>query len=278
MNSKEITLGHSPDSDDAFMFYALTHGKLQTDGLTFKHVIADIESLNHRAVEGELDVTALSVHAYGYVMNSYALLPSGGSFGERYGPIVVARKPMAIGELADARIAVPGTMTSAYLLLKLLLMHFRFEVVPFDKIIDAVRSGEVDAGLLIHEGQLTYEPLGLHKVVDLGEWWHADTGLPVPLGVNAVRKDLGKPLMRKISGLLTESIQYALDHREEAVAYAAQFGRGMDAPSIDRFVGMYVNALTLDIGVKGREAIARLLTRGYHAGLLPRPAKLEFIE
>ena len=278
MNSKEITLGHSPDSDDAFMFYALTHGKLQTDGLTFKHVIADIESLNHRAVEGELDVTALSVHAYGYVMDSYALLPSGGSFGEESGPIVVARKPMAIGELADARIAVPGTMTSAYLLLKLLLMHFRFEVVPFDKIMDAVKSGEVDAGLLIHEGQITYEPMGLHKVVDLGEWWHADTGLPVPLGVNAVRKDLGKPLMRKISSLLTESIRYALDHREEAVAYAAQFGRGMDEPLTDRFVGMYVNALTLDMGAKGRDAIARLLTRGYHAALLPRPVNLEFVE
>ena len=278
MEPREITLGHSPDSDDAFMFYALTHGKLETGGLTFKHVIAGIESLNHRAMEGELDVTALSVHAYGYVMGLYALLPSGGSFGEESGPIVVARKPMAIGELADARIAVPGTMTSAYLLLKLLLMHFRFEVVPFDKIMDAVKSGDVDAGLLIHEGQLTYEPMGLHKVVDLGEWWHADTGLPVPLGVNAVRKDLGKPLMKKISGLLTESIQYALDHHEEAVKYAMQFGRGMDAALTDRFVGMYVNARTMDMGMKGRDAIARLLTRGYHAALLPQPVNLEFVE
>ncbi len=278
MEPREITLGHSPDSDDAFMVYALTHGKLDTGELTFKHVIAGIESLNHRAVEGEMDVTALSVHAYGYVMDSYALLPSGGSFGEESGPIVVARKPMAIGELADARIAVPGTMTSAYLLLKLLLMHFRFEVVPFDKIMDAVKSGDVDAGLLIHEGQLTYEPMGLHKVVDLGEWWHADTGLPVPLGVNAVRKDLGKPLMKKISGLLTESIQYALDHHEEAVRYAMQFGRGMDAALTDRFVGMYVNARTLDMGVKGRDAIARLLTRGYHAALLPQPVNLEFVK
>ena len=278
MEPREITLGHSPDSDDAFMFYALTHGKLDTGELTFKHVIAGIESLNHRAVEGEMDVTALSVHAYGYVMDSYALLPVGGSFGEKSGPIVVARKPMAIGELADARIAVPGTMTSAYLLLKLLLMHFRFEVVPFDKIMDAVKGGDVDAGLLIHEGQLTYEPMGLHKVVDLGEWWHADTGLPVPLGVNAVRKDLGKPLMKKISGLLTESIQYALDHHEEAVRYAMQFGRGMDAALTDRFVGMYVNARTLDMGVKGRDAIARLLTRGYHAALLPQPVNLEFVK
>ncbi len=185
---------------------------------------------------------------------------------------------MDVGELADDRIAVPGTMTSAYLLLKLLLMHFRFEVVPFDKIMDAVKSGDVDAGLLIHEGQLTYEPMGLHKVVDLGEWWHADTGLPVPLGVNAVRKDLGKPLMKKISGLLTESIQYALDHHEEAVRYAMQFGRGMDAALTDRFVGMYVNARTLDMGVKGRDAIARLLTRGYHAALLPQPVNLEFVK
>jgi 1,4-dihydroxy-6-naphthoate synthase len=211
-------------------------------------------------------------------MDKYALLPSGGSFGDRCGPIVVARKPMQVGELADGRIAVPGTMTSAYLLLRLLLMHFKFEVVPFDKIVDAVNSGEVDAGLLIHEGQITYEQSGLHKVLDLGAWWHADTGLPVPLGVNAARKDLGKQLMRKISELLTASVQYALGHREEAVAYAQQFGRGMDAATTDRFVKMYVNPLTLDMGPKGREAIARLLTRAYHAALVPRPVNLEFVE
>jgi 1,4-dihydroxy-6-naphthoate synthase len=278
MEPREITIGHSPDPDDAFMFYALTHGKLDTAGLTFKEVIQDIESLNHRAVEGELDVTALSVHAYGYVMDKYALLPSGGSFGDRCGPIVVARKPMEVGELADDRIAVPGTMTSAYLLLKLLLMNFRFEVVPFDKIMDAVESGEVDAGLLIHEGQITYEQHGLHKVVDLGEWWHADTNLPVPLGVNAVRKDLGKQLMRKISELLTESLQYSLTHRDEAVAYAMKFGRGMDAATTDRFVRMYVNQWTLNMGETGREAIARMLTRAYHAALVPRPVHLEFVE
>jgi 1,4-dihydroxy-6-naphthoate synthase len=278
MEPREITIGHSPDPDDAFMFYALTHGKLDTAGLTFKEVIQDIESLNHRAVEGELDVTALSVHAYGYVMDKYALLPSGGSFGDRCGPIVVARKPMDVGELADDRIAVPGTMTTAYLLLKLLLMNFKFEVVAFDKIMDAVLAGEVDAGLLIHEGQITYESKGLHKVVDLGEWWHADTNLPVPLGVNAVRKDLGKQLMRKISELLTASIQYALTHREEAVDYAMKYGRGMDAAMTDRFVGMYVNQWTLSMGGKGREAIARLLTRAYHAALVPRPVHLEFVE
>lgn len=278
MEPREITIGHSPDPDDAFMFYALTHGKLDAAGLTFKEVIQDIESLNHRAVEGELDVTALSVHAYGYVMDKYALLASGGSFGDRVGPIVVASKPMEVGELADDRIAVPGTMTSAYLLLKLLLMNFKFEVVPFDKIMDAVKNGEVDAGLLIHEGQITYQQAGLHKVVDLGEWWHADTNLPVPLGVNAVRKDLGKQLMRKISELLTESIQYALSHREEAIAHAMKFGRGMDAAMTDRFVGMYVNSWTLNMGNQGREAITRLLTRAYHAALVPRPVHLEFVE
>lgn len=278
MEPREICIGHSPDPDDAFMFYALTHGKLDTGGLTFKHVITDIETLNHRAVEGELEVTALSAHAYGYVMDKYALLPSGGSFGDRCGPIVVARKAMDVGELADDRIAVPGTMTSAYLLLKLLLMNFKFEVLPFDKITDAVLSGEVDAGLLIHEGQLTYEKFGLHMIVDLGAWWHADTGLPTPLGVNAVRKDLGKQLMRKLSQLLTDSIQYGLDHREEAVAYAMQYSRGMDAASTDRFIGMYVNPRTVNMGEKGREAVARLLTRGYHAALLPRPVHLEFVE
>ena len=278
MEPREICIGHSPDPDDAFVFYALTHGKLDTGGLTFKHVITDIETLNHRAVEGELEVTALSAHAYGYVMDKYALLPSGGSFGDRCGPIVVARKAMDVGELADDRIAVPGTMTSAYLLLKLLLMNFKFEVLPFDKITDAVLSGEVDAGLLIHEGQLTYEKFGLHMIVDLGAWWHADTGLPTPLGVNAVRKDLGKQLMRKLSQLLTDSIQYGLDHREEAVAYAMQYSRGMDAASTDRFIGMYVNPRTVNMGEKGREAVARLLTRGYHAALLPRPVHLEFVE
>lgn len=278
MEPREITIGHSPDADDAFMFYALTHGKLDTDGLTFRHVIADIETLNHKAVEGELDVTALSAHAYGYVMDKYALLPCGGSFGERSGPIVVAARPMDVGEMADDRIGVPGTMTTAYLLLKLLLMNFKFEVVPFDRIIEAVKSGQVDAGLLIHEGQLTYRDHGLHKVIDLGEWWHADTGLPVPLGVNAVRKDLGKQLMMKLSELLAASIRYALDHREEAVQYAQQFARGLDRERTDHFCGMYVNRWTLDMGREGREAIRRLLTRAYHSALIPRPVNLEFVE
>lgn len=277
MDKHEITVGHSPDPDDAFMFYALTKGKLDTEGLTFREVIEDIETLNHRAVEGELDVTALSVHAYGYVMDRYALLPCGGSFGDRCGPIVVARRPMEVGELADARIGVPGTMTSAYLLLKLLLMNFRFEVIRFDKIMDAVARGEVDAGLLIHEGQITFQDRKLHQVVNLGEWWHADTGLPVPLGVNGVRKDLGKAMMQKIARLLSASIRYGLAHRDEAVGYAMQYARGMSAAHTDRFIGMYVNGWTEEMGQNGRQAVERLLARAYHAALVPQPARLEFV-
>ena len=278
MALREITIGHSPDPDDAFMFYALTHGKLDTGGLKIKHHIAGIEELNHKAVEGELEVTALSVHAYGYTMDQYALLKCGGSFGDGVGPIVVAKKKMEIGELADDRIAVPGTMTSAYLLLKLLLLNFKFEVVPFDKIMDAVLSGEVDAGLLIHEGQLTYKKLGWRKIVDLGEWWQEDMNLPLPLGVNVVRKDLGLESMQHIAKLMRQSIDYALAHREEAVAYAMKYGRGMDAGTTDKFVGMYVNKWTVDMGKDGRTAISQLLTRGYHAALLPRPVHLEFVD
>ncbi|MEI8315485.1 MAG: MqnA/MqnD/SBP family protein [Verrucomicrobiota bacterium] len=274
----EITIGHSPDPDDAFMFYALTHDKLDTGGLKIKHHIAGIEELNHKAVAGELEVTALSVHAYGYTMDKYALMKCGGSFGDKVGPIVVAKKEMDIGELADDRIAVPGTMTSAYLLLKLLLINFKFEVVPFDKIMDAVLNGSVDAGLLIHEGQLTYHKLGLHKIVDLGEWWHADMNLPVPLGVNGIRKDLGQELMQRLARLTQQSIDYALAHREEAIAYAMKYGRGMDTSTTDKFVGMYVNERTVDMGRDGRQAITQLLTRAYHAALLPRPVHLEFVE
>lgn len=278
MEPREITIGHSPDPDDAFMFYALTHDKLETGGLRIRHHITDIETLNHKALEGELEVTALSVHAYGYCMDRYALLTCGGSFGDGVGPIVVAKKPMDVGELADDRIAVPGTMTTAYLLLKLLLINFKFEVVAFDKIMDAVLRGDVDAGLLIHEGQITYEKLGLHKVVDLGRWWQEDIGLPLPLGVNAVRKDLGRSLMRQINDLMKQSIEYALAHRSEAVEYAMQYGRGMDSALTDKFVGMYVNRWTQDMGADGRKAITRLLTRAYHAAILPRPVHLEFVE
>ena len=278
MALKEITIGHSPDPDDAFMFYALTQGKLDTGGLKIKHHIAGIEELNHKAVEGEFEVTALSVHAYGYVMDKYALLKCGGSFGDGVGPIVVAKKKMEIGELADDRLAVPGTMTTAYLLLKLLLLNFKFEVVPFDKIMDAVLSGEVDAGLLIHEGQITHKKHGLRKIVDLGEWWQEDMNLPLPLGVNAVRSDLGQTAMRQISDLMRQSIEYALAHRDEAVAYAMKYGRGMDAGTTDKFIGMYVNKWTVEMGEDGRSAISKLLTRGYHAALLPRPVHLGFVE
>jgi len=278
MALKEITIGHSPDPDDAFMFYALTHGKLDTGGLKIKHHIAGIEELNHKAVEGEFEVTALSVHAYGYVMDKYALLKCGGSFGDGVGPIVVAKKKMEIGELADDRIAVPGTMTTAYLLLKLLLLNFKFEVVPFDKIMDAVLNGEVDAGLLIHEGQITHKKHGLRKIVDLGEWWQEDMNLPLPLGVNAVRSDLGQTAMRQIADLMRQSIEYALAHRDEAVAYAMKYGRGMDAGTTDKFIGMYVNKWTVEMGEDGRSAISKLLTRGYHAALLPRPVHLGFVE
>jgi 1,4-dihydroxy-6-naphthoate synthase len=260
------------------MFYALTQGKLDTGGLVFQEVVEGIEQLNRRALEGELAVTAISVHAYAYVMDRYALMASGGSFGDCVGPLVVARRPMKVGELADLRIGVPGTMTSAYLLLKLLLTNFRFEVLPFDRIPEAVVRGEVDAGLLIHEGQLTYQKLGLHPVVNLGEWWHADTGLPVPLGVNAIRKDLGQDLMKQVVVLLNRSIQHALSYRAEAVTHAMRYARGMDAATTDEFVGMYVNSRTVDMGKSGRAAIMRLLTRGYHAGLLPRLPQLQFVE
>jgi 1,4-dihydroxy-6-naphthoate synthase len=276
--STTITVGHSPDADDAFMFYALTHGKIDTGGLVFREVIEDIEALNRRAQAGELDVTALSVHAAGYVADKYAVMTCGGSFGDRVGPIVVARRPMSVGELADVRIAVPGTLTSAYLLLKLLLTNFRFEVIRFDQIMDAVQAGTVDAGLLIHEGQLRYAKIGLHKVVDLGMWWHADTGLPVPLGVNGVRQALGRERMAQLNGLLRQSVQYAQQHGPEAVAYAMQYGRGMDVATTEKFVRMYVNPWTVNMGVAGREAVMRLLTRGYHAGLLPRPSGLTFVD
>jgi 1,4-dihydroxy-6-naphthoate synthase len=274
---QNITVGHSPDPDDAFMFYALTHGKIDTGELRFQEVVEDIESLNRRALAGELDVTALSVHAFAYVMDKYAMMTCGGSFGDAVGPIVVAARPMEVGELADVRIAVPGTMTSAYLLLKLLLMNFKFEVIRFDRIMDAVKNGEADAGLLIHEGQIRYQELGLHKVVDLGQWWHADTSLPVPLGVNGVRRGLGKETGSRLVDLLRQSIRYAQQNRPEAVEYARGFGRGMSSSLTDRFVGMYVNPWTMEMGKEGREAVFRLLTRGYHAVLLPRPSGLEFI-
>ena len=276
MDKREITLGHSPDPDDAFMFYALADKKIDTDGLTFKHVIQDIETLNRRAMNAELDVTAVSIHAYAYVLDQYALLTSGASMGDNYGPIVVSRTPMSVGELNRTTIAVPGLMTTAYLALRLCAGDVKTVVVPFDKIMVSVERGDVDAGLLIHEGQLTYAARGLHKVVDLGEWWMSETGLPLPLGGNAIKKSLGRELIEKVSRLLRESIEYGLANREVAVRHSMKYGRGMEQSLTDKFVGMYVNDYTIDYGDSGREAVRLLLERGYAAGIIPRPVELEF--
>ena len=276
MEKREITLGHSPDPDDAFMFYALAADKIDTQGLTFKHVIQDIETLNRRAMNAELDVTAVSIHAYAYLLDQYALLTSGASMGDDYGPLVISRKPMSMDELRHATIAVPGLMTTAYLTLRLCLGDVNTVVVAFDQIMDAVERGEVDAGLLIHEGQLTYEARGFNKVIDLGEWWMSETNLPLPLGGNAIRKSLGPELIAKVSDLLRESIEYGLENREVAVRHSMKYGRGMAESLTDKFVGMYVNDYTVDYGEKGREAVKLLLHRAHEAGIIPRPVRLEF--
>jgi 1,4-dihydroxy-6-naphthoate synthase len=279
MTQRLITVGHSPDPDDAFMFYALAHDKIDTGNLKFRHELQDIETLNRRALRGELEVTAVSLHAYAYLLDKYALLPSGCSMGDRYGPMVVAKKPLRIDDLKKLRIAVPGTMTTAYLALRLLLPDgFAFEVMPFDQILNAVAEGKADAGLIIHEGQLTFQNQGLQLVVDLGVWWMEKTGLPLPLGGNVVRRDLGLETMRTISRLLKESIRYSLEHRQEALQYALQYARDMTMELADRFVGMYVNDWTLDYGERGREAVRRLLSEGHKAGIIPRPVAVEFVE
>jgi 1,4-dihydroxy-6-naphthoate synthase len=274
---RRVRVGHSPDPDDAFMFYALAHDKIDTGNLRFCHELQDIETLNRRALRGELEVTAISIHAYAHLLDKYALLPSGCSMGDRYGPMVVARKPLTIEQLKSLTIAVPGTMTTAFLGLKLLLGEFSFEVVPFDRIIPAVAAGQFEAGLIIHEGQLTFQNQGLHLVVDLGVWWQEKTGLPLPLGGNVVRRDLGTETIRQISRLLKESIRYALDHRSAALDYALQYARDMDKSLADRFVGMYVNDWTLDFGPRGREAVRQLLARGHAAGVIPRLVTPEFV-
>jgi 1,4-dihydroxy-6-naphthoate synthase len=279
MTQRLITVGHSPDPDDAFMFYALAKDKLDTGDLRFRHELQDIETLNRRALRGELEVTAVSIHAYAYLADKYAMLPSGCSMGDRYGPMVVARQPMAIGDLRSARLAVPGTMTTAFLALRLLLPgSITYEVIPFDCILGEVAAGRFDAGLIIHEGQLTFQNQGLHLVVDLGVWWQEKTGLPLPLGGNVVRKDLGQETMRRISALIKESIRYGLDHREEALQYALQYARDMDLSLADQFVGMYVNDWTLDYGPRGREAVRKLLEEGHKAGIIPSPPPVEFVE
>jgi 1,4-dihydroxy-6-naphthoate synthase len=279
MTKRLITVGHSPDPDDAFMFYALAHDKIETGDLAFRHELQDIETLNRRAMRGELEVSAVSIHAYAFLMDKYALLPSGCSMGDKYGPMVIARKPMTIDQVRSLKIAVPGTLTTAFLALKLLLgSHVSYDIVPFDQIIDAVASGKFDAGLIIHEGQLTFGNQGLHLVVDLGVWWQEQTGLPLPLGGNVVRKDLGAETMKNISRLIKQSIRYSLDHRQDALTYALNYARDMDRDLADKFVGMYVNDWTLDYGPRGREAIARLLSEAHKAGIIPNPVQAEFVE
>lgn len=276
--NRTIHVGHSPDPDDAFMFYALAHDKLDTGGLVFKHQLQDIETLNRRALKGELEVSAVSLHAYAFLQDKYVLLPSGCSMGDQYGPMVVAKKPLTLEQLQNVTIAVPGTMTTAFLALRLLLpKEFRYEVIPFDEILAAVESGKYDAGLIIHEGQLTFQNQGLQLIVDLGVWWQQKTGLPLPLGGNVVRRDLGPELIAQISRLLRESIQYSLDHRQAALDYALQYARDMDKGLADKFVGMYVNQWTLDYGPRGRAAVAKLLDEGHKKGILPRPIEVEYV-
>ncbi len=276
--TRTISVAHSPDSDDAFMFYGLATEKIDTGDLRFTHVLKDIQTLNEEAMRGTFDVTAISFHAYAYIADKYALLPHGASIGDNYGPIVVSREPHRPEDLSSLKIAVPGTLTSAFLALRIFNPSFSYEVVPFDEIIAAVQEGRADAGLLIHEGQLFYRDLGLHKVVDLGEWWHARTGLPLPMGGNVIRRDLGRDLMKKVSGYLHASIQYSLEHREEALQYAMQFARDMDTPLADRFVAMWVNDLTLDYTERGREAVRRLLREGHEQGIIPHAVTVEFVE
>jgi 1,4-dihydroxy-6-naphthoate synthase len=278
MPIKTIHVAHSPDSDDAFMFYALAEGKIDTGDLRYVHELQDIESLNQRALKAELEVTAVSIHAYAYLSERYALLPHGSSMGDRYGPRLVARAPMTRADVRGKRIAIPGPLTTAYLALQLYEPHFEAVMTPFDLIEDAVVNGEVDAGLLIHEGQLTFGERGLHLVADMGEWWYQETGLPLPLGGNVVRKDLGEDLIRTVSRHLRASIAYGLEHRVKALDHAMQFSRGLDRGKADEFVGMYVNDWTLDYGDRGRAAVRALLERGVQQKLIDRPVSIEFVD
>src|SRR6202522_4013535 len=274
---REITVAHSPDSDDAFMFYGLATNKVRVPGLRFTHTLSDIETLNRKAMEGVYDVTAISFHAYPYVQDHYALLPTGGSVGDGYGPMIVAPRAYSVSDIKHKRIAVPGTLTTAYLVLKLFAPGIETDVVPFDQIIPQVLEGKREAGLIIHEGQLTYDKSGLHRVVDLGKWWQKMTGLPLPLGGNAIRRALGAELVGAVNTALRDSIQYALEHREEALSYAMQFARDLDSQTADRFVGMYVNERTLDYGPEGREGVARLLDMGHKAGIIGPEAHVDWV-
>ena len=273
-----IHLAHSPDSDDAFMFYALASGKIDTDGLTYVHELQDIETLNQRAMRAELEVTAVSIHAYAYLADTYALLPHGASMGDRYGPRLVARTPMNRSDIGGKRIAIPGILTSAYLALRMFESDFEAVVTPFDQIEDAVADGKADLGLLIHEGQLTFGDKGLHLIEDMGEWWFSETGLPLPLGGNVIRKDIGTELIQTISRHLRASIAYGLEHRASALDHSMQFARGLDRPTADRFVGMYVNDWTLDYGIRGRQAVRQFLERGVRERLITKPVVVEFVD
>jgi 1,4-dihydroxy-6-naphthoate synthase len=280
VSTREITIAHSPDSDDAFMFYGLATNKVQVPGLRFTHTLCDIQSLNQKAMEGDgaYDVTAISFHAYPYLQKTYALMTCGGSVGEGYGPMIVAPRAFSENEIKQKKIAVPGKLTTAYLALKLFAPEIETEVVPFDQIIPQVLEGKYEAGLIIHEGQLTYDRSGLYRVIDLGKWWLQTTGLPLPLGGNAIRRSLGPELISSVSNALRDSIQYALDHREQALQYAMQFARDLDPRLADRFVGMYVNERTLDYGPDGKEAIRRLLETGYREGIISVAPQVEFVE
>lgn len=273
-----IHLAHSPDSDDAFMFYALANGKVDTQGITYVHELQDIESLNQRALRAELEVTAVSIHAYAYLADTYALLSHGSSMGDRYGPRLVAKTPMAKADIKGKRIAIPGPLTTAYLALKLYEPDFVPVQTPFDQIEDRVIAGDVDAGLLIHEGQLTYSDNGLHLIADMGEWWFQETGLPLPLGGNIIRKDLGPELTKQVSRHLRSSIAYGLQHRQAALDHSMQFARGLERGKADEFVGMYVNDWTLDYGDRGKLAVRTLLDRGVKAGIIPKNVDVEFVD
>ncbi len=276
--TREVTIAHSPDSDDAFMFYAMATNKVRVKGLKFTHTLCDIETLNRRAMEDSpYDVTAVSFHAYPYIQEKYALMQCGGSVGEGYGPMIISARVLTLDEVKQVTVAVPGKLTTAYLSLKLFAPTIETEIVPFDQIIPQVLEGKYEAGLIIHEGQLTYDKVGLHRVLDLGRWWRDMTGLPLPLGGNAIRRDLGPELIASVTQALRDSIQYALEHRAAALEYAMQFARDLDTHSADKFVGMYVNERTLDYGPEGREAVRRLLDMGHAAGVIPHKPRVEFV-
>jgi 1,4-dihydroxy-6-naphthoate synthase len=275
---RTITVAHSPDSDDAFMFYGLATNKLETENIKFEHTLKDIQTLNEDAKNGVYDVTAISFHAYAYVADKYALLPHGASIGDKYGPILVSKEPRSADEIGDMKIAIPGELTSAFLALRLFNPDFEYVVRPFDQIINAVKNGDVDAGLLIHEGQLFYKELGLDKVLDLGEWWYERTGLPLPMGGNAIKRELGPDLMKRVSRHLHRSIMYSMENREDALQYAMQFARDMAPEMADRFIAMWVNDLTLDYGERGKKAVRTLLSEGHKAGIIPHEVNVEFVD